>query len=376
METFRTLRLGPNFQLIFTQALQELEIESQQRDKFLVRSRECYDNTQNSSGIYGMVQRVKNNYWVTYDGDVCILDCTYPKKHCHMMQGASNAGKTFWTDTIMSIPDLVGQTIQSTDFAFQNCIGNQIISIPELTFSKMEKWKKRRRYLAGLPTVVNVKNKEQVRLPRTPVFLTCNQVPWKAFDQESRPLHNRMFLHKDLIKSTVLPAKTDGLVPDPRFYQKVLTFIRSDVIGKMEWPPTVDDLDWYLAVDMVSDFISDKINTGMDTLKSLVTMAGIDGALEDRYYKDGMCSSGRIRDIDVGFYGFEEISKQMLPRLLAWLWMLQKEDSSDYYWDFTDFKRPKLICSMTHEQYDPHTDMDEMDYSSMKDGMLFSAGFS
>ena len=98
----------------------------------------------------------------------------------------------------------------------------------------------------------------------------------------------------------------------------------------MDWPPVVGDLDWYLAVDMVSDFIS-KINIGMDTLKSVITMAGVYGALQERYYKDGMSSSARIRDIDIGFYGFDEGSKQMLPRLLAWLWMLQKDDSRDYY---------------------------------------------
>ena len=206
--------------------MQELEIESQQRgdtfvDTFLVRCPLLGNVTTTHKTAIEFTDWCREQQIIT--GELmmemyAVLDRTYPKKNCLMKQGASNAEKTFCTDPIMSIPDLVGQTIQSTDFAFQNCVGKQIISIPELTFSKMEQVEGAKKILEGLPTVINVKNKEPVRLPRTPVFLTCNQVPMRAFHQESKPLQNRMFSHKDLIKSTVLPAKTDGLAPDPRFY--------------------------------------------------------------------------------------------------------------------------------------------------------------
>ena len=177
-----------------------------------------------------------------------------------------------------------------------------------------------------------------------------------------------MFVHKDLIKSRVLTNKTDSLPPDPRFYQEVFNYIRSEVIPKMEWPPAPGDLDWYYATDLISDFVTDKINTGTVTLKTIITNAGFDGGLQERYYSEGISSSGRMRGVDVGFYGYRENNKDMMSRILAWLWTLQQTDSSDYYWEFDDFKKPKLVSSMRRTSYDPEIDMDEEDYSSLKGG--------
>ena len=203
LETFRTLRLGPNFQMVFTQALQELEIESQQKgETFIDVFAERCPLMDNCMTIHRTA--ITFTDWCREQNIITgefllemysMLDCVYPKKNCLMLQGASNAGKTYWTDPLMSVPDMVGQTIPSQDFTFQNCVSKQIINIPELTFSKMEQVEEAKKIFEGLPTCVNVKNKEPARLGRTPVILTCNQVPWKQFDQESRPLQNRMFVH-------------------------------------------------------------------------------------------------------------------------------------------------------------------------------------
>ena len=56
--------------------------------------------------------------------------------------------------------DVVGQTIQSADFAFQNCVAKEIIQIPELKFTKPEQLEEAKKIFEGLTTVVNVKNKE------------------------------------------------------------------------------------------------------------------------------------------------------------------------------------------------------------------------
>ena len=168
-----------------------------------------------------------------------------------------------------------------------------------------------------------------------------------------------MFVHKDLIESRVLTSRTDHLRPDPRFYQEVFAYIRSEVIPKMEWPPSPGDLDWYFATDLISDFVSDKINTGTVTLKTIINNAGFDGGLQDKYYSEGISSSGRMRNVDVGFYGYRENNKDMMNRILAWLWVLQQSDSVDYYWEFDDFKKPRLINSMRKSDYDPEIDMDK-----------------
>ena len=178
LETFRTLRLGPNFQMVFTQALQELEIESQTFIDVFAERCPLIDKcmTIHKTAIT-FTDWCREQNIITGECLLemySILDCVYPKKNCLMLQGASNAGKTYWTDPLMSVPDMVGQTIPSQDFAFQNCVSKQIINIPELTFSKMEQVEEAKKIFEGLPTCVNVKNKEPVRLGRTPVILTCN----------------------------------------------------------------------------------------------------------------------------------------------------------------------------------------------------------
>lgn len=68
----------------------------------------------------------------------CILEKSYSKINCFMLQGTSNAGKTFWTTGLLPFPDVTGQTVQSQDFAYQKCLNNEIIQIPELSLTKPE----------------------------------------------------------------------------------------------------------------------------------------------------------------------------------------------------------------------------------------------
>lgn len=56
-----------------------------------------------------------------------------------------------------------------------------------------------------MPTTVNIKNKEARLLPRTPILLQCNTLPWaRQFAQEREAFVNRNFHHIDLKKSKVL----------------------------------------------------------------------------------------------------------------------------------------------------------------------------
>lgn len=99
----------------------------------------------------------------------CILAKIFPKLNCFMLQGQSNAGKTYWTTPAMPFADTIGHTIQSQDFAFMKCVGKDIIQIPELTLSKNEQVEELKKVLEGLPTTINIKNKEPRVLERTPV---------------------------------------------------------------------------------------------------------------------------------------------------------------------------------------------------------------
>lgn len=55
-----------------------------------------------------------------------------------MLQGESNAGKTFWATALVPFMDVVGQTIQSQDFAYQKCVGKEIFQISEMSLTKPE----------------------------------------------------------------------------------------------------------------------------------------------------------------------------------------------------------------------------------------------
>lgn len=93
------------------------------------------------------------------------------------MQGASNAGKTYWTNALTPFPDSIGGSTQSAEFAFMKCVGKDIV-IPELTLTKPESVEELKQVMEGLPVQVNIKNKEPKILPRTPVLLQCNTTPW------------------------------------------------------------------------------------------------------------------------------------------------------------------------------------------------------
>ena len=85
-----------------------------------------------------------------------VLDKSFPQINCLMLQGSSNAGKTYWTKAILSISDLVGQTIQSTDFAYQQCIDKISNPNPGIE-TKPEQVEEFKKVCEGLPNTDNYK---------------------------------------------------------------------------------------------------------------------------------------------------------------------------------------------------------------------------
>lgn len=87
----------------------------------------------------------------------CILDKGFPKINCFMMQGQKNVGKIYWTQSLLA--DVVGQTVQSSDFAWQKCF-NKVIPIPELFLTKPDYFEECRKIFEGPETTISVQNKE------------------------------------------------------------------------------------------------------------------------------------------------------------------------------------------------------------------------
>ena len=101
LELFRTLRLGPNFQLVLAQAVAELDMESRQRgDTFIDHFIELCapkDNTFNTTQTTCLfLQWCKEQRIVPGEFLLelyCVLDKSIPKVNCFTLQGQSNAGK-------------------------------------------------------------------------------------------------------------------------------------------------------------------------------------------------------------------------------------------------------------------------------------------
>lgn len=137
-----------------------------------------------------------------------------------LLHGESNAGKTYWCKALSPFEDLTGQTIQSADFAWSKCIDKEVIMIPELSFTKPEQVEEAKKIFEGLPTTINIKNKEGRMMKRTPILLQCNTLPWaRQFSQERNAFLNRTFHHIDLKQSKVLEEITKEA--NPLFFGKI-----------------------------------------------------------------------------------------------------------------------------------------------------------
>jgi len=108
-----------------------------------------------------------------------------------MIQGVSNGGKTYWMSPLVTQNHLKGQTIPSQDFKFMNCIGKEIIEIPESTLSKIDEVEEFKKIIT-------------------------KTVPWKYYSEVKQTLQNRMFAYTVNKRSEVLEAVQKAA--DPRFY--------------------------------------------------------------------------------------------------------------------------------------------------------------
>lgn len=290
----------------------------------------------------------------------CVLAKNYAKINCFMMQCQSNAGKTYWTLPVMCFPDLVGQTIQSQDFANQRCLFKEVIQIPELSLSKPEQVEEAKIF-EGLPTTVNVKNKEPHVLERTPVILICNNHPWKFFNEEMSAFLNRMFAFQNLHKSPMLDGKKG---PNPKYYRLVFEFIRNEIATMPEFPcmPS-DEPMWATYCELTGSFI-----------QSIIVMKDIDlshilesPTMQNTYLK--------VKELHprVGLLGWRAQERlncsydDLLSEIYTWIYWVTRPGSEDYYF-LPSQKQIVLYSGFAEGIYDAEQDLDYEDYISMRSG--------
>ena len=119
------------------------------------------------------------------------------KINSFVLQGPSNAGKSYILRTLRYISVAYGE-IHAGDnnaFQFQNCINTNLIYIDEPRISP-EIAEQMKLVLEGCPTKVKVKCKDDEILNRTPVIMTSNSNVWRWCAGEERAFKNRMFLYR------------------------------------------------------------------------------------------------------------------------------------------------------------------------------------
>ena len=295
-----------------------------------------------------------------------MLDKTFPKLNCFTLHGRSNAGKTFWLSPLtQALPDIVGQTIQSQDFAYQGCCDNQVIEIPELTLTKPEQVEETKKVFEGIPTMVNIKNKEPKKLERTPV-LSCNTLPWSNFLNEQKALRNHMFIFENLEESAVLEEVDKPA--DIRFFLRTFAFIKNEIATTAKWPQTPTDDFWSLYQDRVTDYLKDTIKSNTMTLETILQQHIMSELGHCRVMpRDGMQDTLSWIPRRLLKDNTQEVKTEDLKTVMAWL---MDDMNEDYYFDMKDYRNPKLISGMTDRKYIPECDIDEQDFLSFKKGYV------
>ena len=180
-----------------------------------------------------------------------------------------------------------------------------------------------------------------------------------------------MFSHINLRSSEVLSGLGDK-GPDPRFYAEVFDCIRNDITNEVLWPPVPDSEYWHLIVEKLTEKLNE-IHDRTLTLDEHITNHVIKFRKEDGY----LIIPGEVRQqpmsdtlskLDITRYDTEGRNSSLSGKLLTWMSKLREEDNTDYYFDFTDYRRPKFFSSLTRKEYEPLSDIDEPDFTSFKRG--------
>lgn len=124
------------------------------------------------------------------------LERKIPKKNTFCLWGPPNAGKSYILRSLISWFQYFGEVRGGANYAFlwQDCIDTAVIFIEEpcITPDIVEQCKL---VFEGAPTRVHVKMRGDALLEPTPVFITCNSMPWKWCGGEEGALRARMHFY-------------------------------------------------------------------------------------------------------------------------------------------------------------------------------------
>ena len=181
-----------------------------------------------------------------------VLSQYVPKKNTLYLQGQSDAGKTYWVNSLLPNKSLLGEMITSSDFAFQECVNKELILINELVLTTPEQAELHKKVWEGQPVTVNIKNKAAQIINRKPVICTSNNLVWQFQTNERIPFLNRSFQYLNLQKTGLI--KEYGKPANSKFWQDVLLFIDEQVTTLQS-----ENIDWTKFYELLDQSIHEYI---------------------------------------------------------------------------------------------------------------------
>ncbi len=152
-----------------------------------------------------------NNTAIDFVLDVyTILNTMLPKANCLLLEGASNAGKTFWVECILRpIQDHVGQILANEEkFRWGYLEGKAVARCEEFGFLSQATVDDFKQIAGGQTFQANVKNKSPVMVDRIPMIVTTNHTIWAQVLSEKDAIRNRCIRWEFKNRSTVLEGLT------------------------------------------------------------------------------------------------------------------------------------------------------------------------
>ena len=163
----------------------------------------------------------------------------HPKRNTIHLQGASNAGKTYWLHSMIPEKSVIGEMITSQDFAFQECINMGLILINELTLSTPEQAELL--YISKFGKVSQSWSMSKTNrrvIERKPVLCSSNQPIWTHLSNERSTFMNRCYPHLGLRPSLVLKEASGRA--NPKFIQGSFEIIQ-DMVEMLSPMTETDD---------------------------------------------------------------------------------------------------------------------------------------
>lgn len=198
---------------------------------------DCYSPLESAIIVkeWAKIQGIDLDLFVTNLID--IVDRNRPKVNTLMLQGESNAGKTYIVRSVLKLCKYFGeinQGIAGYQFMYADCINKRVISINEPYFdvAMIEQLKI---VLEGRGTFVHVKNKKDDWLQPTPVIITCNSHVWRHCRNEEHAIRNRCIVYEGLRAAPFLEKCEKDLHPYVWMYLLLALSVSENVTGNNMW---------------------------------------------------------------------------------------------------------------------------------------------